>query len=84
VIGLGLRAPNRRWRRLQPECLTRAEMELLLELEPGLLVRHRKAADVEEFLRESSADSGVLFFQERLYHPRLPGFVEYCSSSELS
>lgn len=59
-------------------------MELVLELALGLLVSDGKAADVEELLRESSANSGVLFFQDRLYNPRLLGFVEYCSSNELS
>jgi len=48
VIGLGLRAPNRRWGRVQSESLRRAEMDLLLELDSGLLMSKRKAADVEE------------------------------------
>lgn len=64
----------------ESEELRRVGMELLLELDPGLLMSQRKASDVEELLRETSANSGVLFFQDRLYNPRVPGFVEYSPS----
>jgi hypothetical protein len=51
---------------------------LLLELDPGLLMRQRASDEVVEcLLRETSNHEGVLFFEDRLYSPLLPGWVEY-------
>jgi hypothetical protein len=61
----------------ESEELRQVGMELLLELDPGLLIRRCGNEKVSRFLRNTSINSGVLFFQDRLYNPGLPGYVEY-------
>lgn len=57
--------------------LRRAGMELLLETDPGFLMAKRKSSEVEELLRETSCNTGVLFFKDQLYSPSKARFVRY-------
>lgn len=57
--------------------LLRVGVELLLKLDPGLLMRRRDDTRIETQLRDASVKGGILFFEDRLYSPHIPGFVEY-------
>jgi hypothetical protein len=57
--------------------LLRVGVELLLKLDPGLLMRRRDDERIETQLRDASVKGGILFFEDRLYSPLIPGFVEY-------
>ena len=60
------------------EELNRVAIEALFELDPGRLVSARGAVrSIDEMLRETSANTGVLFFADRLYSPKNAGFVLY-------
>lgn len=62
----------------EDEDLREVAAELMLGVNPGRLVRERQDSPaIDHMMRETSAMSGILFFQDRLYTPQTCSFIPF-------
>ncbi len=52
-------------------------LKLLIRFDPCFLICRRDDPRLRRAIQEAAQRSGLLFFEDRLYSPHLPGFVEY-------